>query len=109
LVIIFRHCAYSCYQPWSRSASFSHKQSHAWIHQINIFFFGYITGILIVSGAAVLGLGAVLQTSILLFATLKIIGAFYLIYLGFRQLNLRHNAFEKPVEIDKNSQQSHII
>jgi len=69
--------------------------------------FGNITGILIVSGTAVLGLGAVLQTSLLLFTILKISGAIYLIYLGFRQWNVRHNVFEKSNELNKSIQQSH--
>lgn len=59
---------------------------------------GNITGIFIVSGAAALGLGAVLKASTLLFATLKIIGAIYLIFLGIRQWNSKHNVFEKGTE-----------
>ena len=66
---------------------------------------GNITGIFIVSGAAALGLGAVLKASTLLFAILKIIGAFYLIYLGIRQLNSKNNVFEKGVEPYRNNQQ----
>ena len=49
---------------------------------------GNITGILIVSSAAALGLGAVLQSSTFLFTTLKFCGAIYLIYLGIRQWRL---------------------
>lgn len=66
---------------------------------------GNITGIFIVSGAAVLGLGAVLQASTLLFATLKTIGAIYLIYLGIRQWNSKRNIFEKSIAPDKDNQQ----
>lgn len=65
---------------------------------------GNITGILLVSGAAVLGLGAVLQTSTLLFATLKTFGAFYLIYLGFRQWRSKHNLFSKSIETQRPNQ-----
>ena len=46
---------------------------------------GNITGIMVVSIAAALGLGAVLQTSVLLFTVLKSVGALYLIFLGLRQ------------------------
>jgi threonine/homoserine/homoserine lactone efflux protein len=64
---------------------------------------GNITGIFVVSSAAALGLGAVLKASTLLFATLKCIGAIYLIYLGIRQWNSKHNVFEKGLEPDKNN------
>lgn len=46
---------------------------------------GNITGIFLVSGAAVLGVGAVLKTSVVLFGLFKTCGAVYLIYLGLRQ------------------------
>ena len=46
---------------------------------------GNITGLFLVSGAAVLGLGAVLKTSAVLFGLFKVCGAVYLIYLGIRQ------------------------
>ncbi|MGD9368858.1 MAG: LysE family translocator [Desulfobacteraceae bacterium] len=65
---------------------------------------GNITGIFVVSSAAALGLGAVLQTSILLFTTLKIFGAIYLIYLGIRQWRSKHNLFEKAIETSKSNQ-----
>jgi homoserine/homoserine lactone efflux protein len=54
---------------------------------------GNITGIFFVAGAAVLGLGAILQTSQLLFSVLKIAGAIYLVYLGLRQWRATHNIF----------------
>ena len=54
---------------------------------------GNITGLFMVSGAAALGLGAVLKTSVLLFTILKISGAAYLIYLGIRQWRSRGIAF----------------
>ena len=65
---------------------------------------GNIIGIFVVSSAAALGLGAVLQTSILLFTALKIFGAIYLIYLGISQWKSKHNIFEKPIETSKSNQ-----
>lgn len=65
---------------------------------------GNITGIFVVSSAAALGLGAVLQTSTLLFSTLKIFGAIYLIYLGIRQWKSKHNILEESVEASKYNQ-----
>ncbi len=59
---------------------------------------GNISGILIISGAAAMGLSAVLKTSVLMFTILKIIGAVYLIYLGIRQWRAHHNFFETPSE-----------
>lgn len=65
---------------------------------------GNITGIFVVSIAASLGLGAVLQTSILLFTSLKIFGAVYLIYLGIQRWRSKHNIFEKSIETSKSNQ-----
>jgi homoserine/homoserine lactone efflux protein len=65
---------------------------------------GNITGIFVVSSAAALGLGAVLQTSILLFTTFKIFGAIYLIYLGIHQWRSKRNIFEKSIETSKSNQ-----
>lgn len=65
---------------------------------------GNITGIFIVSSAAALGLGAVLQASILWFTTLKFFGAVYLIYLGIKQWKSKHALFEKSIETSKDSQ-----
>jgi threonine/homoserine/homoserine lactone efflux protein len=66
---------------------------------------GNITGIFIVSGAAVLGLGAVLQTSILLFTILKVFGAIYLIYVGIHQWCSKSNIFEQSIEMAKSRQE----
>ncbi len=65
---------------------------------------GNITGILIVSSAAALGLGAILQTSTLLFAIVKYVGAIYLVYLGIRQWRSKHFFWGKSVETPKPTQ-----
>jgi homoserine/homoserine lactone efflux protein len=65
---------------------------------------GNITGLLIVSSASVLSLGAALQTSILLFTALKYFGALYLIYLGIRQWRSKSNIFENSIETFGNHQ-----
>lgn len=56
---------------------------------------GNITGLFMVSGMAVLGLGAVLKTSTLLFSLLKLMGAVYLIYLGIRQWRSTDDVFSQ--------------
>jgi homoserine/homoserine lactone efflux protein len=65
---------------------------------------GNITGLFVVSSAAAFGLGAALQASTLLFATLKSFGAIYLIYLGIRQWRSKHNVFTKSIEPSKYNQ-----
>lgn len=65
---------------------------------------GNIAGIFFISSAAAVGLGAVLQTSVLLFTTLKIIGALYLIYLGIRQWKTKRSVFEKSIEASMKNQ-----
>lgn len=50
-------------------------------------------GIVLVSSAAMAGLGAALAASALLFAALKLVGAGYLIFLGIKQWRSRVNVF----------------
>jgi homoserine/homoserine lactone efflux protein len=57
---------------------------------------GNVTGLFLLSAAAMLGLGVVLQSSALLFAALKIAGAAYLIYLGLRHLLGRSSVAAPP-------------
>jgi homoserine/homoserine lactone efflux protein len=47
---------------------------------------GNITGLALLSSAAMLGLGALLMSSALLFAITKIVGALYLFYIGVRHI-----------------------
>ncbi|MDD3342537.1 MAG: LysE family translocator [Sulfurospirillaceae bacterium] len=54
---------------------------------------GNILGLFILSAGAMLGLGVVLNTSLLLFTAFKIIGALYLIYIGWKQLRNINNIF----------------
>ena len=64
---------------------------------------GNICGLLIISSAAMLGLGAVFRTSTNLFLLVKIVGALYLIYLGVRQWRSSSN-FLNQLKETKNSQ-----
>lgn len=50
---------------------------------------GNVSGLFCVSAATLLGLGVLLKSSALLFAVIKTLGAFYLFYLGLRQLFAR--------------------
>lgn len=43
---------------------------------------GNVLGLFILSSAAMLGLGVVLKTSVVLFTLFKVFGAIYLIYIG---------------------------
>ena len=62
---------------------------------------GNITGLFILSSAAVLGLGAVLKTSTTLFLVLKVVGALYLVYLGVKQWRSKTNLFAKNQNKEK--------
>ncbi|MFZ6873508.1 LysE family translocator [Undibacterium sp. Di27W] len=53
---------------------------------------GNISGVFFLSSAAFLGLGALLNSSAMLFAAVKIIGALYLFYIGAKQLFGKNNA-----------------
>jgi homoserine/homoserine lactone efflux protein len=67
--------------------------------------FGNITGLLLVSSFTMTGLGALLNTSVVLFSLLKIIGGSYLIYLGLRQWRSKTNAFSEVKENTSDNQQ----
>ncbi|MES2206137.1 MAG: LysE family translocator [Pseudomonadota bacterium] len=54
---------------------------------------GNAIGLFLVSSATMIGLGALLKSSIVIFTGLKIVGAFYLIYLGIRQWKSKNNIF----------------
>ncbi|WP_263772114.1 LysE family translocator [Propionivibrio soli] len=54
---------------------------------------GNALGLFIVSGIAMAGMGVVLATSALAFTVLKVMGALYLIYLGYKQWRSRASAF----------------
>lgn len=62
-------------------------------HRVPFSTLGNITGVFLISACAMLGMGAVLKTSTLLFLLLKILGAAYLIYLGLCQWRSRKNVF----------------
>jgi threonine/homoserine/homoserine lactone efflux protein len=54
---------------------------------------GNISGLFLLSSAAIFGLGAILKTSNNLFLIVKVLGAGYLIYLGIRQWRSKTNFF----------------
>lgn len=54
---------------------------------------GNILGLLLLSAAAMAGVGAVFKASSLIFAVLQTLGAAYLIYLGIRQWRSKTNVF----------------
>jgi threonine/homoserine/homoserine lactone efflux protein len=59
---------------------------------------GNISGLFCLSAAAMLGLGLLLMSSALLFATVKILGALYLFYVGIRHLLGRSSAFQDTAQ-----------
>ncbi|MGK0269725.1 MAG: homoserine/homoserine lactone efflux protein [Cocleimonas sp.] len=62
---------------------------------------GNITGLFILSTAAIFGLGAILKTSNHLFLVVKVIGVAYLIYLGVRQWRSKDNFFVDQTSLNK--------
>ena len=60
---------------------------------------GNALGLFVVSAAAMAGMGVVLATSATAFMALKLAGAGYLIYLGFRQWRSRTVGFASPAFI----------
>jgi homoserine/homoserine lactone efflux protein len=59
---------------------------------------GNVFGVMLLAAVIIAGLGALLQTSELLFTVLKVLGAGYLIYLGVRQLRSKNNVFASADE-----------
>jgi len=59
---------------------------------------GNISGLLVLSAAAMTGIGAVLQSSTTVFTVLKAVGAGYLIYLGIRKWQSIDTGFGVDVE-----------
>jgi len=64
---------------------------------------GNETGIFVLSVSAILGLGAILQTSTTLFLLVKVVGAAYLIYLGIRYWRSKTNLFSEPNSFEDDS------
>ena len=59
---------------------------------------GNVLGLLVVSGLAMAGLGALMKTSASVFTAVKLMGAGYLIYLGLRQWRSRASLFSRVPE-----------
>lgn len=72
---------------------------------------GNILGLLLLSAAAMAGVGAIFKTSTLIFAVLKTLGAAYLIYLGIRQWRSNTNVFTSAstVQLQQTSNPSKLI
>ncbi len=50
---------------------------------------GNVSGLLVLASASVLGLGVLLRASAVVFTVLKMVGATYLLYLGYKQIRAR--------------------
>ena len=68
--------------------------------------FGNVIGLFVLSSAAMLGLGVILKTSLMLFLAFKILGACYLIYIGMKQFRTLGNIF-KQVELTHKKSVAH--
>jgi homoserine/homoserine lactone efflux protein len=66
---------------------------------------GNIVGLFMLSAAAMLGLGALLNSSAFLFATVKILGALYLFYIGLRHLFGRSSVLTASAESSSDQRQ----
>ena len=64
--------------------------------------FGNVLGLAVLSTASILGLGTLIKTSALLFMIVKFVGAFYLIYLGYKFLTNRGGLHFDESKIDTN-------
>lgn len=61
---------------------------------------GNISGLLLLSGASAIGVGALLKSSATVFLVFKLVGAAYLVYLGARQCFTRGKAVELQMQED---------
>ncbi len=59
---------------------------------------GNVTGLFCLSAAAMLGLGALLNSSAILFGVVKVVGALYLFYIGLRHLLGRSSVINMPTD-----------
>jgi len=66
------------------------------VHSVIWSSLGNVTGVFGVSAAAMLGLGVLLKSSALLFGAVKLLGAFYLFYIGLRHLFGRSSVISAP-------------
>ncbi|WP_202968800.1 LysE family translocator [Sulfurospirillum halorespirans] len=67
---------------------------------------GNAIGLFVLSSAAMLGLGVVLKTSLVLFLAFKILGACYLIYIGIKQFRALGSIF-KQVDLGRHKSVAH--
>lgn len=70
----------------------SNSVSFGW-RRVSYSSLGNILGLLVVSGLAMAGLGALIKASAAVFTVVKLVGAGYLIYLGVRQWRSRASLF----------------
>ena len=72
---------------------------------------GNAIGLFFVSGATMIGLGALLKSSAILFAVLKILGAGYLVHLGIRQWRSQISVFVQstPTAREQRSSNTQLI
>lgn len=59
---------------------------------------GNVSGLLLLSGASAIGVGALLKSSATVFLVFKLVGAAYLVYLGVRQCCTRGKAVELQMQ-----------
>lgn len=71
------------------------------INKVFISSLGNISGLFVLSSAALFGVGAIIKTSTTLFFVIKLFGACYLIYLGIRQWRSKGNFFDQAQSLRK--------
>ena len=80
------------------------KNSVSYSRRIGIYTaIGFGLGIGVHVTYSVLGIALIISQSIIIFNTIKLIGAFYLIYIGFQSLRARGGKIDIPIESSKNT------